>query len=411
MSHLRIALFCLAATLPLIASAVDSGDWSQWRGPQRDSQLPAGTLPNRLGDRLELLWQKSLSPSYSGPVVLDGVVFTTETVDKRYEKVTALSLESGDVLWTQQWEGSMAVPFFAAANGDWIRATPACNEEALIVVGMRDTMTCLDPENGDIRWAIDFPKQLGTPLPMFGASCSPLIDGDSVYMQTGGATVRLSLKDGSVIWQTLNNADSKLPGAFSSPIIATIADVRQLLVQTRDALCGVDLETGTVLWQQPIESFRGMNILTPLVIGDTIFTSAHSGKAQRFQIRRSGDEWTVEEIWQQKQQAYMSSPVLVGERIFMHLKNERMTALSVATGEAAFTTRPMAKYVSMIAAGGQILGLTDGGDLLLIDATADEFRIVDQVNVAENSWAHLALSRDKLIVRDLNAIKVFSLAK
>ncbi len=38
--------------------------------------------------------------------------------------------------------------------------------------------------------------------------------------------------------------------AFSSPIIATIAGQRQLLVQTRERLVGVDEESGKELWSQ-----------------------------------------------------------------------------------------------------------------------------------------------------------------
>lgn len=407
-SALALLLFTLTA-LP-IASA-DPGQWSQWRGENRDGQLASGTLPEQLQGKLELLWEKPHSPSYSGPVVFDGMLYTTETIDKKLEQVTAYRLDDGSVAWTAQWEGSMSVPFFAAANGDWIRATPACSDDGLVVVGMRDVIVCLDPKTGAEKWKVDCPNSMGTPLPMFGANCSPLIDGDSVYMQTGGETVKLSMADGSVTWNTLQNAESSSPGAFSSPTIATIDGTRQLLVQTRLELCGVDLETGSVLWKQPIEAFRGMNILTPLPIGNRIFTSAHSGTAQLFEIKRSGQSWTVEEIWQQKQQAYMSSPVLAGGRIYLHLKNERMTALDAQTGEAVFTTRPVGKYASLITDGQRVLALTNAGELMLIDATKPEYSLIDQLNVGQDTWAHLAIAGDHLIVRDLAALKVFRITK
>ena len=408
----RIPSLCLLTILVACPIAIaDPGNWSQWRGENRDGQLAPNSLPDKLQGGLDLVWEKPHDPSYSGPVVFNGLLFTTETVDKKYEKVTAYNLSDGSVAWTTQWEGAMKVPFFAAANGSWIRATPACSEDGLVVVGIRDNVVCLDPKTGAKKWSVDFPKQMGSPMPMFGAACSPLIDGDSVYMQSGGATLKLSMADGSVIWKTLDNATSSSPGAFSSPAIATLSGKRQLLVQTRLELCGVDLETGSVLWSQPIEAFRGMNILTPLAIGDRIFTSAHSGKAQLFEITRDGDNWSITEIWQQKQQAYMSSPVLVDDKIYLHLKNERMTALDVATGEATFTTRPIAKYASMIADGNKVLALTDSGNLMLLDGQSDEYALLDQLNVAENAWAHVAVSGDYLVVRDLGALKVFQIAR
>lgn len=400
----------LSAATPIVeTNSVESpSNWTQWRGPQRDGRLQKVTVPEKLTGTLDLAWEKPYSPSYSGPVLFDGLVYTTETVDKKSERVTAHRLDTGEVVWQKDWQGAMAVPFFAAANGDWIRATPACSSLGLVVVGMRDVMVCLDPKTGGEAWRVDFTKAMGTPLPMFGASCSPLIDGDAVYMQTGGATVKLSMADGSVIWKTLENATSSSPGAFSSPAIATIAGKRQLLVQTRLELCGVDLDTGDVLWQQPIQAFRGMNILTPLAIGDRIFTSAHSGTAQLFSIERNAEKWSITEIWNQKQQAYMSSPVLVGDKIYLHLKNERMTALKTESGDAVFTTRPMAKYASMVTDGQRILALTNKGDLILINALSDSFDVIDQMKVADDSWAHLAISDKYVVIRDLKALKVFS---
>ncbi|WP_372895233.1 PQQ-binding-like beta-propeller repeat protein [Stieleria sp.] len=404
-------LACLLVCCSYPIAAADPGDWSQWRGENRDGQLTTGELPEKLQGNLTLAWEKPHAPSYSGPVVFDGMLYTTETVDKTFEKVTAYHLSDGSVAWTAQWEGSMAVPFFAASNGDWIRATPACSADGLVVVGMRDVIVCLDPKTGAETWRVDCPKAMGTPLPMFGANCSPLIDGDAVYMQTGGATVKLSMNDGSVIWQTLENATSSSPGAFSSPIIATIAGKRQLLVQTRLELCGVDLETGQPLWKQPIQAFRGMNILTPLPIGDRVFTSAHSGTAQLFEISRDSDKWTVREVWNQKQQAYMSSPVLVDGRIYMHLKNERMTALDTQTGEATFTTRPIGKYASLITDGNRILALTERGKLMLLDGSTPDYKLIDEMDVAQNSWAHVAVAGDDVVVRDLGKLKVFRIER
>jgi outer membrane protein assembly factor BamB len=282
---------CFLSLGPL--AQAEPSSWNQWRGPTRDGKLPGAVWPDALQDRLALVWERPHAPSYSGPVVSNGQVFTTETIDKTTERVTAYDLATGDLVWNVQWAGAMAVPFFAASNGDWIRSTPACTKEHLVILGMRDVLVCLDPETGDERWRVDFPAQMGTPLPSFGGVCSPLIDDGAVIIQTGGAVVKLSLSDGSLIWRTLENAAGMLSsGAFSSPVIATIDDKRQLIVQTRQELCGVDLETGTILWKESIEAFHGMNILTPLVIGDRVFTSAYKGRAQLFEIGRvANDAW------------------------------------------------------------------------------------------------------------------------
>ena len=403
------AVLVPAVLVPGICLA-EQPHWNQWRGPARDGALTESSWPEAFKGKLNLLWEKPHGPSYSGPVINGTTVFTTETIEKKTERVTAYDLSSGTVQWQAEWPGSMAVPFFAASNGDWIRSTPACNNDHLVVLGMRDVLVSLHPKTGDEQWRVDFSKQLGTPLPAFGAVCSPLIDDRAVYVQTGGNLAKVSLSDGSVIWKSLENAEGMMSsGAFSSPTIATIAGKRQLLVQTREALCGVELDTGKVLWKQPIEAFRGMNILTPLVIDDKVFTSAHSGKAQLFRINHEADNdvWSVTELWTKNLQAYMSSPVLVKDTIYMHMKNERVCALDVADGNTRWTSSPMGKYWSMITNGKKILGLESSGQLRLIEASDSEFKVLDKQQVAENAWAHLAVEGDLLVVRDLASIKVF----
>jgi outer membrane protein assembly factor BamB len=196
-------------------------------------------------------------------------------------------------------------------------------------------------------------------------------------------------------------------GAFSSPVVAELSGVKQLVVQTRTELCGVSLETGGVLWKEPIQAFRGMNILTPLVKGDQIFTSAHSGKAQLFNVSKTGDDWSIEELWVQKNQAYMSSPVLVGDDIYLHLKNQRVTSISSNDGSANWTSSPFGKYWSMVSNGTELLALDNGGELMLIQASNDELTITDRMKVAKDSWAHLAVQGPYVIVRDLRALKVY----
>ena len=105
---------------------------------------------------LERLWRVELGPSYSGPIVYGPRVFVTETEDKRREVVRAFDRDSGAELWRTAWDGAMSVPFFAKANGDWIRSTPACDGEALFVGGMRDVLVCLEVETGAVKWRVDF---------------------------------------------------------------------------------------------------------------------------------------------------------------------------------------------------------------------------------------------------------------
>ena len=122
-------------------------------------------------------------------------------------------------------------------------------------------------------------------------------------------------------------------GAFSSPVLATLAGRRQLVVQSRLELYGVDPEDGAVLWSQPVPNFRGMNILTPVVHGDTVFTSSYKRGSYLYRISATGAGFAVEEVWRHKSQVYMSSPIVVDGHAYLHLGSQRLTCLDLEAGE------------------------------------------------------------------------------
>lgn len=132
---------------PFSSEASETGAWTQWRGAHRTGLVDAHPWPERLkDDSVKLLWRIEAGPSYSSPVLTEDLVFTTETVEERDERVLAIERATGETRWTAGWNGAMNVPFFARANGSWIRSTPATDGERLYVAGMNEpgigTATC-----------------------------------------------------------------------------------------------------------------------------------------------------------------------------------------------------------------------------------------------------------------------------
>lgn len=384
--------------------------WPQWRGPTRDGQVSGTDWPVKLDDsHLQQTWRVELGPSYSGPIVGGNRVFTTETKDKKVEVVTAFDRKTGQPLWRAQWEGAISVPFFAKSNGDWIRSTPALDGDRLHVAGMRDVLVCLDVRDGMEIWRKDFVKELSAPLPDFGFVCSPLVDGDAVYVQAGASFLKLNKLTGALLWRTLKDQGGMWGSVFSSPIFAELAGKRQLVVQTREKLAGVDPTDGKVLWEQPVEAFRGMNILTPLAVGDTLFTSTYGGKTIGFKVAHTDAKWTVSEAWRHKAQGYMSTPVVIDGVAYTHLKSQRVMAIEVATGNELWTSdQSFGKYWSLVASGHRILALDQRGILFLLRANKEKLDVLDTRKLTDGeTWAHLAVTGDQLFVRELNALTVW----
>lgn len=410
--HLNMSFLLHLGLLVLFSALrVPAADWPQWRGPQRDGHFNGPAWPDKLDtNHLRLAWRVDLAPSYSGPVVSGSRVFTTETKDKRLEVVTAFDRQSGQELWRVEWPGALSVPFFAKSNGDWIRATPALDGDRLYVAGMRDVLVCLDARDGKEIWRKDFVKELDAPVPDFGFISSPLVDGDALYVQAGASFTRLNKSTGEVVWQTLKDKGGMWGSVFSSPVFVTLGGTRQMIVQTRAKLAGVNPADGKVLWEQPVEAFRGMNILTPVVQGDTLFTSTYGGKTIGFKVASADGKFTVTEAWQHKAQGYMTTPVVLDGVAYTHLKSQRAMAIEVATGKELWTTsESFGKYWSLVARGDRILALDQRGELLLFRANKEKPDLLDRRKLTKaETWAHLALAENQVFIRELNALVAYT---
>jgi outer membrane protein assembly factor BamB len=196
--------------------------------------------------------------------------------------------------------------------------------------------------------------------------------------------------------------------AFSSPVKTRLAGKEVFLVQTRVALNVIDLQTGNIDCTVPIKAFRGMNILTPLVHEGSVFTSAYGGRSHMFNAVMQSGKVALSETWNAKHQGYMSSPIVVGGVCYHHLRNQRLVALDISTGKDLWdVSNRFGKYWSMAVNGERILALDQKGKLHLIRANREKFDQLDTREIGDNAWAHLAVSGNQVVIRELNELAVY----
>ena len=402
--------FALTTFLATAATEPTSGTWMQWRGPNRTGEAPGRAWPEKL-DGLQALWTVALDSGYASPIISEDRVFTIETANRDTELVRAMDRKTGRELWRASWKGRISVPFYAKKSGDWVRSTPAYDGRTLFVGGMEEVLMALDGKTGKEVWRVDFPKRFSTPRPEFGFASSPLLDGDFLYVQAANAIVKLQKSTGETIWRALPHpGDVMESGAFSSPAIATLAGRRQLLVQDRTKLHGVDLETGKELWSTDVPNFRGMNILTPVAYKDSVFTSTYQNNSYLFHVKAEGGAFKAEEVWKNKAKGYMSTAVLKGHYAYLHLANQRVTCIDLETGESTWTTEPFGQYWSMAMRDDKILALDERGNLLLVRANPVKFELLDSKELTQSpAWAHVAVAGDEIYVRELKGITAYRL--
>ena len=390
---------------------IGTDTWQQWRGPTRDGQFHGELWPTTLGDdELSLRWRlDDLGESYATPVVTESMVYTVGSTEEGLELVRALDRATGEEVWRHGWAGKMTVPFFAAKNGSWIRSSPAFDGESLFVAGMRDVLVCLDGATGEVRWTVDFVEREGSRLPDFGFVCSPLVTDDHVYVQAGDAFAKLDKRTGETVWKAMEGAGG-MDSQFSSPILTTMMDKEQLVILTRTTLAGIDPADGGVLWQRDIESFRGMNILTPLDLGDAIFTAPYGGRTQLLTFEAGEEGVQIERAWTSRSQGYMCSPVLVDGHVYYFSRSNRFVCVDAATGDDAWISAPTGDdYWSIVAQEDRILALSDSGILRLVAADPTEYRVLAERELedVDSTWAHLAVVDGALFVRELTSLLAF----
>ena len=397
-----------------LLSAAEKPTWPQWRGPERNGHVSGGVWPKDLGEsHLVKRWRVELPPSYSGPVVSNDRVFVTYTRDKKFEGVRALDRKDGKETWKTEWEGAMTVAGLGTSMGSWIRATPTLAGDQLIVAGMPDLLVCLGAKSGAERWRADFHARYGTPLPELGFVCSPLVVKDGIYVQTADSFVKVDRKDGKSLWRCLvrkgKGSEKMSQGNYSSPDFAVINGRPQLLVADIDAIAGVEPSQGKVLWRRVLDSYDQGCILAPIVYGNGIFTSTRASRTGHYPLTYRNKQFTISDGWKNKLVVYMSSPLVIGDVAYLHLKNGRFACINLQDGKINWiSNRPFGKYCSMVWHKDRILALTNDGQLLLLHADPTRFVLVDsrKISTAE-TWGHLAITGQHIYIRERNAIAAY----
>ncbi|MFT6499422.1 MAG: outer membrane protein assembly factor BamB [Akkermansiaceae bacterium] len=406
---IKSALVFLSMTCSLLSAA----DWTQWRGPTRDGKVhkDAAAWPKALTkENLKLVWSADLAEGYSSPIIADGKVFTVETLKKKEEIVRAFDRKTGKPAWDATWGGSMRVPFYAAKNGSWVRSTPATDGKTLFIGGMRDILVALDVSTGKEKWRRDYPSEEKTPLPSFGFVSSPLLEKDHLYVQVGSSLRKIKKSNGETVWQALADERAMFGSAFSSPYRAKIQGVDQILVQTRNLLGGILPSNGKAVWTTPVKAMRGMNILPPTPIGNKIFTASYGGGSFLYDIEKQDKNLAAKELWNDsKREGYMSSPVVIDGKVYLHGRDKRFHCLDPDTGKTLWSSDDkFGEYCSMVTQGNRILALDQRGILLHIEANPSAFKLLSKVELdTPATWAHLAVCDNELFVRHLKGLQVY----
>ena len=399
MNYFLVVLLPLAL---LAASFSPAADWPQWRGPARDGRA---TLAARAAypENLTPAWKVAVGEGHSSPVVLgDKVcVFAREGEE---EALQCLDLATGRRLWRQAYPAPYTMNSAAASHGKGPKATPAVAGGRVFTFGISGILSAFDLATGRLAWRKEFGAQYGQTSPIYGTAQSPVVDGDRVIVHVGGpgrgALTAFDTATGAVRWAWAGDGP-----AYASPVVATLAGVRQVVTFSESFLVGVSADRGELLWKLPFTTPWVQNAVTPIVDGDTVVYSGLDHPVRAVRVVRKGAAWAAEPRWESAEvSAYMSTPVLEGGRLFglSHKKRGQLFCLDAATGRVVWLGEGrQGDNAALVAGGGQVFALTTGGELLVFPQKGDAAPAARSWRVAESpTWAHPVVTDDGVLVKD-----------
>ncbi|MCC9608229.1 PQQ-binding-like beta-propeller repeat protein [Blastopirellula sp. JC732] len=355
------------------------------------------------------IWKADLASDGLGGIAANEkyVLVSYRDFDDFQDVYQCFDAATGKSLWMLEYLAIGALDY-----GQSSRTTPNLVGEVAILLGAMGDLHCVKLADGAVVWKTNLRSQFSVAAELPWGYCgSPLVIGDKVIVQAGGAEASLvafNLGDGSVAWSSPGAAPS-----YGSLIVAQLGGKRQIVGHDVDSLGGWDAETGRRLWKLKPPLDGDFNVPTPLVVDDKLLIVTENNGARLFAFNADGAIQPTPVLENQKLTPDMSSPVVVGHKVFcvdkflycLDLKNnlnETYRQRDAALGD----------YGAIIADQDRLL-VIGNGDLLLVDAKADKFTLLSRQKFSQEKteiFSHPALVGDRLYLRDEATIYCWSLA-
>lgn len=395
------------ATAPALGSSPpDAPYWTDFRGPRRDGHYRERPLLTKWpADGLKPIWKQPVGGGYASFVIAAGRAFTIEQRAQQ-EVVAAYDVATGRELWTNSWQAL----FREALGGDGPRATPTWAEGIVYALGGTGELRALDDTAGRVIWRTNILDDNGARNLEWGMAASPLVVDDTLVVLPGGpdgrSVVAYDRRTGARAWSALGDQQ-----AYSSPMLVTLAGVRQILVFSATRLMGLSPDRGELLWDYPWRTDFDINAGQPIVLGDNrVFLSSGYGTgAAVIEVTPAGPRFSVREVWRNNRMKNQFTSSVVYEDFVYGLDGSILACVDATTGELRWKGGRYG-YGQVLLANGHLIVLAENGDLALVRATPERHEeIVRFPALSGKTWNHPAIAGGYLLIRNLAEMAAFDL--
>jgi outer membrane protein assembly factor BamB len=429
---------CVAAAIELNATQTTanfaSSNWPQWRGPESQGVSTDKNLPIEWNETKNVLWKVELpGRGFSQPIIWDKYVFVTTDVEggkapethkppthvvggKEFKhpewagvdllhtfKVMCLDRDSGKVIWEQvAYEG--VTYDYRHKRGNYAAPTPVTDGKNVWAYFGSEGVYCYDFK-GKLIWK----KSLGNIGTMgMGVGTSPVLFEDLVILicdqefdGKDSFMIALDKKTGKEVWRN----PRQIGVSWATPVIVRTAGRAELVTSGNELLVSYDPKTGKEIWRT--KGLGSHAIATPVVgHGLAILSSGFPSKViTAVKLGGTGNLDDTDKIaWRyNKGTAYVPSPILYGDYVYLMSDGGILTCLSAKTGEIIYEGGrvPIAtKFygASPVAFEGKILLTSDDGDTFVIKA-GPKHEVLAQNSIGEPCRTSIAIADSKLFIR------------
>jgi outer membrane protein assembly factor BamB len=403
-----LALSLLLSGLPSAAA----GDWSQWRGPDRDNvSKETGLLKEWPQGGPPLMWKADgLGEGVPSVSAVGGKVFVLGYRDNK-EFLTALHATDGKPAWS----APLGPAVKEMPSMRWLsQRTPTLDGDRCYAFTARGELICLAATDGKEIWRKDYVKEFGGQAGRWGYCDFPLVDGDRLICTPGGKAATLAALDkktGAVVWRCVLPESPR--STYGGSVAAQIAGVAQYIHQLDNGVVGVSTD-GKVLWHYPDIVGAAGNVHTALVRGDEVFVSCGwSVGAALIKISARGNVQKAEVVWRKKLpfDSWLGSSVRLGE--YVHAADG--LAVEWKTGsrlepQSGFPTGRL----TMTCADGRLIYRSGNNVVTLVEVTAEggyvkrgQFKNPPQSR--EPTWSFPVVADGRLYLRDQDVLLCYDL--
>ena len=381
-------------------------EWPGFRGPERDSIIRGVRIATDWSKSPPVaLWRRPIGPGWSSFAVRGDLAYTQEQRGDD-EVVSGYRLTTGEPVWRHR----DAARFYAAEGGPGPLGTPTVHNGRVYTFGATGIVNALDAGTGAVMWSRNAGTDTGAKLPSWGFASSPLVVKDVVIVAASGRLVAYDLATGNPRWVRTTGG-----GGYSSPHLATIDGLAQILLLSGGGVTSVVPADGIVLWQH--SWMEGVSIVQPALAAEGAVLVAGGdtmGGAgiRRLAIARGPAGWTVEERWTSRGLKPYYNDFVVHKGHAFGFDGTILSCIDLENGERKWKGgRFGAGQMVLLPDQDLLLVLSEEGELALVSATPDKFTELARFKAIEGkTWNHPALAGDVLLVRNGEEMAAFRLS-